>query len=154
MGFGLSLLTGCIGFVPDWRPLPVEGLYFDQLWSAAEESVVASGHAIDFQATDRIERRMTSRWRTRLDAFGKGQRTRAQVRIFTDANDNKKHELEYHIERQANKEMSRFDRPRESDWSDNGQDQGREELLRQHLEMRLQRMLKTMQESPSKDADS
>lgn len=125
-------------------PTPLElevPLGFGETWEHFADVAERSGFRMDPVASDRGLRIFISRWRESPAPFGKGVRTRLQGR-FERVEPKPEHagkelwRLEYFVERQIVTDISRGFEAEEDDWSDDGQDGEREQILLGQLRLR------------------
>jgi len=131
-----AMLPACAYSRPDWREEKFEGMRFEQVWTALEESVRACGYAPDEAATDRGEKKLVTRWRTREMPFSKGERTRVVAEVLMPPDPSQVVELRFQVERQVNKNMATSFNPEEKDWTPSGQEGAMEARLLKHLKLR------------------
>jgi hypothetical protein len=137
LALGLAtLLPSCAYSKPNWREETFEDIRFEQLWNALNESLRACGYAPDHAATDRGQRKLVSRWRTRELPFRGGERTRVVAEVVTPSTAETGLELRFHVERQVNKSMATAFGAEESDWKASGQEEAVEARLLKHIKLR------------------
>lgn len=129
-------LAACAYSRPDWREEPLAGLRFEQVWAAVNDSARACGYVPDHGATDRGDRKLVTKWRTREMPFRGGERTRVVAEVVPSRAAEDVLELRFHVERQVNKNMATSFNPDESDWKPSGQEGAVEARFLQHLRIR------------------
>ncbi len=130
----LLALGSCESHYRNYRNIGVEGLPFETVWELAIDSV-RTEFRLDRSATDRGLRKIQTKWRTSLMAFGKGRRSRAVLEIV----DMKglAMTIRFYVEQQRSGDMGHQFQPREEDWESAGQAGNIEDRLRYHLSSRI-----------------
>jgi hypothetical protein len=135
LGLAAAVLSGC-----STPPKPVQlelPVAFGEAWEGFADIADRSGYRIDPNASDRGMRVFVSRWLERPAPFGKGNRTRVHGKFVRDERDGEFWRLEFWVERQVVKDISRGFEPEDPDWSAAGQDGNREEIMLGQLRLRF-----------------
>lgn len=115
----LVFAPACAGPSFSPRQLDLE-MPFEDAWTEFERLVVQAGFRPDPQETDRGNKVIQSKWRTRALAFRRGSRKRLRGE-FTKG-DPGHVLLDFYVENQIVKDFARSMNPAEEDWQHAGQD--------------------------------
>ncbi len=121
---------------------------FGELWEGFVDIAERSGYHLDLVNSDRGRRVFVSRWLERPAPFGMGNRTRLHGKFTQAETLPDGWRIEFWVERQIVKDISRGFEPHDEDWSAGGQDGAREEILASQFRMRFGRPLDLRTEPP------
>jgi hypothetical protein len=124
-----------------WTPVTVDRP-FGELWDGFVAIAERQGYIMDRRGSDRGLREFVSHWRESPAPFGMSNRTRLHGRFTRPQADEAGEDvpgwkLEFYVQRQAVTNMKPGFEPKETDWSDSGQDQTREDVLLGQLRLRF-----------------
>ncbi len=123
----LLALTSSCGTTFQWRSIEKEQP-FEELWFEVARLAGSHGFPPNHAQTDRGKRVYVSVWREYPAPFRFGRRSRFKAR-FLPQHDGSGWLIEFHIQQQMVKDIARGFEAREEDWSDSGQDFGREATI-------------------------
>lgn len=135
----LAVLSACASTYRDWQDLGVRPQAFQDLWDAVAEVSTRHGMPPHVRQTDRGRGQFTSRWREVTPGFGQTMRQRVRAELIEQKGeaDAVVWQVRLCVERERVKDLAHSLRPREEDWSSDGQDQELEQIIVTQLRLRF-----------------
>lgn len=110
---------------------------FGELWDGFVAIAERQGYMMDRRDSDRGLRVFVSHWRENPAPFGMGSRTRLHGEFERPEDGSPGWQLRFYVQRQVVKDMRPGFEPNDDDWSDNGQDRTREDVILGQLRLRF-----------------
>lgn len=133
LGAGIAS-SSCTSYIKKHQEFVVRDLPIDAVWTACVETA-RTEFRLDPAKVDVGQRRLTTRWRNDLRAFGQGRRRRAYFEVLPGEGE-RVHRVRYYVELQRYGEMASQLEPKEEEWKEAGQDGAIEMRLGYHLKLR------------------
>ncbi len=133
----LGLLTACAS-EPKWRTVDVKAP-FGEAWNAFVDVGVTNGYR-QFDGPDGTDRGMrvfVSTWRESPAPFRMSARTRLRGKFERPEGQDDAWQIRFYVQRQKVREIEAGFDPHEADWSDDGQDGDREDIILGQLRLRF-----------------
>jgi hypothetical protein len=131
------LATGACSTARKWQEMTVGGLNFAQVYDTVESTARTQGFTPSPADCDRGLGTFQTRWREHQIGLDRPGRFRLVVTIDDRESASKGWLVRWYIEQEKVKDLSRGQRPRDSDWSGDGQDGEREYLFGEQLRRSL-----------------
>jgi len=133
----LVLATGACSTAKRWQEMTVGGLNFAQVYDTVDLMARTQGFVPSPTDCDRGLGTYQTRWRLHQIGLDRPGRFRLVVNIDDRESASKGWLVRWYIEQEKVKDLSYAERPRESDWSSDGQDGEREYLFGEQLRRSL-----------------
>lgn len=130
------LLLGACSTPTDWAAVRVDR-DFGELWESFVAIAERQGYMTDRRRTDRGLRVFVSHWRETPAPFGMGSRSRLHGEFERPEDGSDGWTLRFHVQQQKVTNMRAGFHPSERDWSDDGQDRTREDVILGQLRLRF-----------------
>lgn len=120
------LLASCASPVR-WREVEHDAA-FESMWNQLVRTATRSGYPANNNETDFGLKQYVSQWRSTPAPFRQGRRTRLHAE-FERLDEKPGWRIRFYMEQQKVTDIAIGFEPEEDDWSDNGQDPGKEDVL-------------------------